>query len=255
MGMPEDAVGARGNEEQALRGGSVDRSKLPAYPSFWDIAKLVIGANIVGLFSAIGPAIGHLPLFWTLAISSSVSSVWIVGRYRHLAHLRGWKSLGTQFAPVPGKALLLGIALAVALIILLSCVSKGLEWAGIAISKPPRDAVMSGSVAELPITVLLSVLLAPMAEELLFRGLLLDWLGRRIPAWAAAISLSICFAFLHDNHFKSGAIGWVLFSSRFLLGVAASHLALRFRSLRPSLVLHATNNAFAVIASVFALRP
>ena len=253
--MPEDAVGARGNEEQALRGGSVDRSNFLAYPSFWDIARLFLGANIAGLFSAIGPAIGHLPLFWTLAISSSVSSLWIVGRYRHVAHLRSWKSLGTQFAPVPGKALLLSMSLAVALILLLSCVSKGLEWAGMAISKPPRDAMMSGSVAELPITVLLSVLLAPMAEELIFRGLLLDWLRRKIPAWAAAVFLSIFFALLHDNHFKSGATGWMMFCSRFLLGAAASHLVLRFRSLRPSLVLHATNNAFAVIASVFALRP
>jgi hypothetical protein len=250
--MLKDGVGARGIEGQALGGGSVDRSKFLAHPSFWDIARLFFGANIAGLFAAIGPAIGHLSFFWILAISSSVSSVWIVGRYRHVAHLRGWKSLGTQFAPVPGKALLLSIALAVALALLWSCVLTGLEWAGIATSKPPRDAIMSGSVAELPITVIFVVLLGPMAEELLFRGLLLDWLQRRIPAWAAAISLSICFAFLHDNHFKSGAIGWVMFGNRFLLGVVASHLALRFRSLRPSFVLHATHNGFAVIASVFA---
>jgi hypothetical protein len=110
--MLKDGVGARGIEGQALGGGSVDRSKFLAHPSFWDIARLFFGANIAGLFAAIGPAIGHLSFFWILAISSSVSSVWIVGRYRHVAHLRGWKSLGTQFAPVPGKALLLGIALA-----------------------------------------------------------------------------------------------------------------------------------------------
>jgi membrane protease YdiL (CAAX protease family) len=178
--------------------------------------------------------------------------LWIVGRYRHVAHLRGWKSLGTQFAPVPGKALLLSIALAVALTLLFPCVFQGLEWAGVAISKPPRDAMLSGSVAELPITVPFTVLLAPMAEELIFRGLLLDWLRRRIPAWAAAIFLSICFALLHDNHFKSGAIGWMMFGSRFLLGAAASHLALRYRSLRPSFVLHATNNGVVLIASVLA---
>jgi membrane protease YdiL (CAAX protease family) len=251
--MLEDAIGARGIEEQALGGSSVDRSKFLAHPSFWDIARLFFGANIAGLLSAIGPAVGHLSLFWILAISTSVSSLWLICRYRYVAHLRGWKSLGTQFAPVPGKALLLSIALAVALTVFSSCVSMGLEWAGVAISKPPREAIMSGSVAELPITVLSVVLLAPIAEELLFRGLLLDWLRRRLPAWVAAISLSICFALLHNNHFKSGAIGWVMFSSRFLLGVAASHLALRFRSLRPSFVLHAINNGFAMIASVVAI--
>jgi hypothetical protein len=144
--MLKDGVGSRGIEEQALGGGSVDRNKLLAYPSFWDIAKLVIGANIAGLFSAIGPVVGHLSFFWTLVISSSVSSLWIVGRYRHVAQLRGWKSLGTQFGPVPGKVLLLSIALAVALILLFSCVFQGLEWAGVSISKPPRDAMMSDSV-------------------------------------------------------------------------------------------------------------
>jgi membrane protease YdiL (CAAX protease family) len=252
MGMLEDAVGARGIMDQALVGGSVDRSKFLAYPSFWDIVRLFFGANIAGLFSAIVPAVGNVPLIWTLAISSSVSYLWIVGRYRHVAELRGWKSLGAQFAPVPGKALLLSIALSAALILLFPCVFQGLEWAGVAISKPPRDTMMSGSAAELPITVLSTVLLAPMAEEFLFRGLLLDWLRHRIPAWAAAISLSICFALAHDNHFKSGAIGWMMFGSRFLLGVAASHLALRFRSLRPSFVLHATNNGIVLIASLFA---
>jgi membrane protease YdiL (CAAX protease family) len=249
--MLKDSIGAREIEEQALAGDSGDRSQFLAYPSFWDIAKLVFGANIAGIVCAIGPAIAHLSSFWILAISGSVTGLWLVGRYRYVAHLRGWESLGTQFAPVPGKALLLSIALAVALILSMSCVLKGLEWAGVAISRPPRDAMMSGSVGELPITVLFIVILAPMAEELIFRGLLLDWLRRRIPAWAAAISLSICFALVHDNQFKSGAYGWVMFSSRFLLGVAASHLALRFRSLRPSFVLHATNNLFAVITNVF----
>src|ERR1700733_14312426 len=94
---------------------------LPAHPGLWSIAGLFIGANIVGLLSAIGAAVDHLSFFWIVAISSSVASLWLVGRYRYVAHLRGWKSLGSQFAPVPGKAILLSIALSVALILFLNC--------------------------------------------------------------------------------------------------------------------------------------
>jgi membrane protease YdiL (CAAX protease family) len=104
---------------------------------------------------------------------------------------------------------------------------KGLEWAGVATFKSPPDALMPSSIAELPIAIPFAVLLAPMAQELIFRGLFLEWLRHRIPSMGAAISLSIGFALVHNNHFKSGAIAWVIFSSRFLLGVAASYLALR----------------------------
>ena len=43
------------------------------------------------------------------------------------------------------------------------------------------------------------VVAAPLAEEVLFRGILLPWLGRRVGPVVAAVAVSILFAALHFN--------------------------------------------------------
>jgi membrane protease YdiL (CAAX protease family) len=69
--------------------------------------------------------------------------------------------------------------------------------------------------------------------------------------WIAAVTLSVIFSLLHNNPFSSGAIGWFAFADRFLAGLGASGLAIKYRSLLPAFVMHATFNAVAGFASVF----
>ena len=76
------------------------------------------------------------------------------------------------------------------------------------------------------------------------------WLKAKINVRVAALILSVIFALLHDNGFANGAVGWLAFSERFLLGLAASAFAVKYRSLLPSLVMHGTLNAIVCIASV-----
>jgi uncharacterized protein len=92
--------------------------------------------------------------------------------------------------------------------------------------------------------------LSSFADELLFRGLLLDWLKQKMNVWMAAAILSVIFSLLHANPFSLGAVGWFAFSARFLQGLTASAFAIKYRSLRPAFVLHATWNAIGCIASV-----
>jgi membrane protease YdiL (CAAX protease family) len=68
--------------------------------------------------------------------------------------------------------------------------------------------------------------------------------------WAAALILSVLFALLHNNGFKLGAIGALAFGVRMTLGLISSVFAVRFSSLRPSFVMHATFNAVACVVSV-----
>jgi membrane protease YdiL (CAAX protease family) len=96
----------------------------------------------------------------------------------------------------------------------------------------------------------LIAIFGPLAEELIFRGLLLDWLKRKINVWAAALILSVIFALLHNNGFKLGAIGAMAFGVRMALGLASSAFVIRFSSLRASFVMHATFNCIACVASV-----
>jgi uncharacterized protein len=107
----------------------------------------------------------------------------------------------------------------------------------------------------MPMALLFICLLVPLTEELLFRGLLLDWLRQKTNVWIAAVTLSVIFSLLHFNPFASGAIGWLAFADRFLLGLGASALTIKYRSLRPSTVMHGTLNAIACVASVLSNPP
>ena len=88
-------------------------------------------------------------------------------------------------------------------------------------------------------------LLAPAAEELLFRGALFGWLRRRLPlAWAVLLSAAV-FAGLH--------LLPPLLPFLFAFGVAAALIYQRTGSTLNSFVMHASQNTVAVAAAYVAL--
>jgi len=86
-------------------------------------------------------------------------------------------------------------------------------------------------------------LLAPLAEELIFRGLLFGWLEGRWNGWVAWIVSSLAFGAAHVDLTH---IALVL-----PLGFLFGWLRWRTGSLLPSLVAHAVNNSAAVLAARF----
>jgi len=134
--------------------------------------------------------------------------------------------------------------------VLLAAVGSLLRWFGIDVVPLPSPDILPRNPGQLVFALILIAVLAPLAEELVFRGLLLDWLKQKINVWAAALILSVIFALLHNNGFKLGAIGAMAFGVRMALGVASSAFAIRYRSLRASFVMHATFNCVACVASV-----
>lgn len=85
---------------------------------------------------------------------------------------------------------------------------------------------------------LLAVVVAPLFEEILFRGILLPVLARRFGVLAAVAAISILFAVIH-GHVPS-------LVTLFLLSVALSTAYLFTRSLTTSIVMHALFNAVTV---------
>ncbi len=86
-------------------------------------------------------------------------------------------------------------------------------------------------------------LLAPVVEELVFRGLAYGWIAGRwgtVPAWIAS---SVAFAVAH---YEPAHIVLVL-----PLGLLFGYLRRRTDSLVPSLVAHVFNNGFAVLAAAY----
>lgn len=99
---------------------------------------------------------------------------------------------------------------------------------------------------------LLVVCVAPIVEEVLFRGVLLSGLMRHMRAgWAIAIS-ALIFGSVHLPDFKNFA--WYPVPALALLGALLAWIRLRSRSLWPSIMMHATNNLVAVIGWYVAMH-
>lgn len=82
-----------------------------------------------------------------------------------------------------------------------------------------------------------SVLVAPVVEEIMFRGTMFPALSRRMPIWIAAIISSLGFAILH------GQMNVGIYT--FLLGLLLCWLYRKSDSIIPGMFLHFLNNAVA----------
>ncbi len=96
------------------------------------------------------------------------------------------------------------------------------------------------------LTLAVAAVLAPIAEEVLFRGVALTGLARRISfGWANAIQAAL-FATLH--------LSATLFPVFFLMGLMAGELMRRSGGLLAPITLHVLNNAAAVLALWWLMR-
>jgi membrane protease YdiL (CAAX protease family) len=230
--------------------------RLPTGPliRFRDISMLLLGGIfggiVLGIFASLVARGFTKSTFVTEIVFSSALYGSLILGYHWTAQERDWIGLRARFTPVGRTPLILGALTAPALITVTSILGWVLKMAGINLRDTPEPSILPHHWDQLPFAFLLIVILAPYCEELLFRGLLLDWLKQKMNVWIAAAALSIVFSLLHLNPFSLGAVGWLAFFHRFLIGISASALAIRYRSLWPSFTLHATVNGIACIAAM-----
>lgn len=80
------------------------------------------------------------------------------------------------------------------------------------------------------LTVIATVVVVPIAEEVVFRGLILSRLGRALPGWLAVVISALLFGVCH------GQPVWIAYA--FVLGLVFGFMDLRARSIWPSLCAH-----------------
>ena len=102
------------------------------------------------------------------------------------------------------------------------------------------------SPAALVVLALAAVLVAPVLEELLFRGVVLRGLMLRTGFWPAAVVSSVCFGALHATAVGLEGLPIVLATGVFGLGLCV--LTRRTGRLGPAVGVHALRNALAVAA-------
>jgi len=94
-----------------------------------------------------------------------------------------------------------------------------------------------------PVLILGVVVAAPLAEELLFRGLLYGWLRRCLPVGWAAVLDGAVFGLAHRS--------WTLAVPLGLVGAGLCLLYERWRSLWPSVLAHAALNATSLLLALW----
>lgn len=82
---------------------------------------------------------------------------------------------------------------------------------------------------------LATVIAAPLAEEVIFRGLIQSRLNRAMPSWLAVVVSALLFGLCH------GQAVWMVYA--FLLGLFFGWIALRSKSILPTVIAHMVFNA------------
>jgi len=109
---------------------------------------------------------------------------------------------------------------------------------------PPTTDVYTKLLGEttwytLILNLLLAGVLAPLVEETLFRGVIFGSLQAYFGKWTAAVFSAAIFSGLHLQVYG--------FFPRFILGIALVYLYDKYKSLYPSVALHAFNNIVATL--------
>jgi membrane protease YdiL (CAAX protease family) len=108
--------------------------------------------------------------------------------------------------------------------------------------KPHQDDI-AGDFGPLPLQILMIAILAPLSEELSFRGFLFGGLRSRLPALASALISGALFGALH----APGGIGVV--PQLIAFGAILALLYEKTGSIVPGLMLHVLNNTVGLIAN------
>lgn len=83
-------------------------------------------------------------------------------------------------------------------------------------------------------------ILAPIAEELFFRGLIYDWFRQRAPIWLSVLVSSVIFGFAHFD-----SVGVAV--SAFIMGIVLAVAYERTKSLWVSIGIHIVTNSIAYL--------
>ena len=195
----------------------------------------VIAALVLGLILAMGLGGTAYLLTESLAIGALVLELGFLFGVIGTLGITGQNAWGAlRLRQIPGAALAPSLGLGFALLL-------GNISATLLLGPPMQDVdfvISADSTFERIILVISVALLAPVIEEMLFRGLLQGTLEKRLRPWLAIAVTSMAFALLHGPQgaffffFWSLPIGWVTW---------------RTDSIRPAIVVHAVNNLVGLV--------
>ncbi len=174
----------------------------------------------------------HLSVATALIFTSAISSLVTIALFVRL----GWTHMGLSYVHSrPTQLLLLTALLALALILPLQYLEEGID-----VNLPERFAIMFRTIIGHPWGYVIIGILAPITEEVVFRGAILRrLLTMGCHMWVAIAVSAILFGAVHGNLAQ--------FTHAFLLGLLLGWLYVRTSSIIPCLVIHWVNNSVAFL--------
>lgn len=109
------------------------------------------------------------------------------------------------------------------------------------------DAIVPRGGAELAVSLLAAALLPALCEELMFRGILFNWVERKWGARSAVLATSCLFAALHFN-----LMG---FASFLLIGLLLASLRRKHGGIVLPILFHAVYNAVVLLMNTMGVNP
>ncbi|MDD1721697.1 MAG: CPBP family intramembrane metalloprotease [Euryarchaeota archaeon] len=175
--------------------------------------------------------------FWILIVANVVAIVLIVAAVLWF-YKEPLSSLGLTREKVP-RALLFGVAGFVVAFVAATVVSIPIEQL---VGVDPTQQALSQTAMEpglLPVLFLSAVLIAPIAEEIVFRGYLYKAFRDRVKPGYAILLSSALFSFIH--------LEWRAFIPLFVIGIVLAYVYEKTGNLIAPITVHMLNNAVAFL--------
>jgi membrane protease YdiL (CAAX protease family) len=161
-----------------------------------------------------------------------------------------WRDIGIR-APVERSAVAFGIVFAIPLVFVSGLVAAILVQV---LPTPPSPLPEAGDRLGLALNLVAAAVVAPIGEELFFRGYATTAWLRAIGPWPAILRGGLFFAFAHVLTLAGAATfgeaagqAFVAFAVRVPVAIALGWLFVRTRSIYPTVALHATFNALPLL--------
>jgi membrane protease YdiL (CAAX protease family) len=214
----------------------------------WKVGDAIL-AFVVGLAASLlagwAVAAGGITSFEAFAVVGPAQSVAAMATVALLAgaHRGEREPLGLRFAAVDAWGLLAGAGLQIALSLVLSWVVViflGGEAPVQDVVRVADEAIGPGTRTAIVVT---TIVLAPLAEELVFRGVLLRALTRRFSAWVAVLVSAAAFALGHLLDPNAA----LAVPALFIMGVVLARRVLSSGRLGGAVAIHAGFNLLSVL--------
>jgi len=183
----------------------------------------------------------------TLGLFLLQEAIFLIPLYLVLREKLGYfpaKELG--LVALPWKKTLLWVFKALGLIVIFNIgLTQLLNWTGELPgfgSQESHVPLFGTNPLDIALAFLVLVVIAPVIEEIIFRGFILQTLNVKTKTWIASLGAALFFGVAH---FEFQVLGVLT-----LIGLILNGLFLRSRSLIPSIIFHMLNNGLALTLEI-----